>query len=372
MEITKKYNKLWIIDGSYLLHRNLKVPEIWELRSKTTGLRTGGVYGFLNSLNHELSRIDAPIVVIWDSGLSPRRVAVYNDYKRNKEKTRDRLLRNCNDEKEVEEKLKELENLEPGSIEEIRSSIYQIMNSQKYEEYLERNDDDYPLQYHRQRDILISILNSLGIPSIKISDWEGDDLITIISRMCELAFIMTDDKDMIQLSSPSIDIVRPLHKDVVHYGDYLRDNDYQSMREFIILKAITGDSSDNIPSVTSECERKYSLGATRGKKVAKMIYESGENPEIYLKQLEDTGKNYYKGFIEHHNDFLRNMQLVDLSLVDNDEDVVNTIVSEIERRVGKCNFMNAVSLIGEQDITTFDVNGFISKSNLLSTLLQYK
>lgn len=372
----KKFSKLFIIDGSYLIHRQLHVPEMYELRAKNSGQRTGGIFGFLNSLNHEIKTIDAQIVVTWDSGLSPRRVAVYNDYKRNKDRTIDRILHKCSTEEEAQQKLKELENLTPGSIEEMQKSIHDMMQAQNREKWLEasKTDNEYPLEYHRQRNLLIEILNNLGVPSLKYNNWEGDDLITLLTRMSYESVVMTDDKDMIQLVAPNVSIRRPMHKDTLTYDEYMKEEGFDSIREFTILKAISGDGSDNIPSVTSDCERKYSLagGGARGKYVAKLICSSGENPEVYLKELVNTGKNYYKGFVENHDNFIRNMKLVDLSLVEDDEDIVKAMVSEIQSKAGKCNLMNAMSLIGAQEITTFDVNGFIPKINLLSATLEYK
>ena len=74
----KRYKNLLIIDGSYLLHRNLKVPDIWELRSKQ-GNRSGGVYGFLNSISY-LNKLfpEHYPVVAWDKGRSPRRLEIYH------------------------------------------------------------------------------------------------------------------------------------------------------------------------------------------------------------------------------------------------------------------------------------------------------
>ena len=367
----RKFSKLFIIDGSYLIHRSLKQPDMEDFCNKA-GEKTNGIYGFLRSLNKEFQKLDSAVVVTWDSGLSPRRVAVYNKYKRNDERVRDKILRETSNRQEADERCNQLK-LESDTIESIRDSIAEVMRNPDYKlEYQKDNPDDYVMQYHRQRDILINILNSLGVPSIKIKGWEGYDLITLLTRMSEKAVIMTDDKDMLQLLSPNVDILRPLHKDYLTLSTYLEKEGFDDIRESAIVKAIVGDGSDNIPSVTEDCERKYSLGGTRAKTVAKIILKHNEKANDYLAELVDMNKNYYRGFISHHDNYIRNMKLVDLSLVENDEDVMERMANEIIIRVGKCNMMESVKLISEQSINTFDVNGFISHMLLVSTKLSYK
>ena len=45
-----KYNRVLIIDGSYMLHRTLSQPNNWDLIN-SKGKRTGGIFGVLRSLN---------------------------------------------------------------------------------------------------------------------------------------------------------------------------------------------------------------------------------------------------------------------------------------------------------------------------------
>lgn len=367
----KKFNKLFIIDGSFMLHRNLKVPELFDLKNDS-GERSGGIFGVVRSLNYEIKNIDAPLVMVWDSGLSPRRLRVYPDYKRHEQRTAERILNKVDTPEEVEKELSYVaKRLNSESLERIRESINEAMRG-GYVKDETPPEDDYVTQYHRQRDILITLLNKVGVPSIKINGWEGDDLITLLTRMCKECVVMTDDKDMIQLLAPNIKVRRPMHKDTLEYESYLKDNNFDSIREMIILKAITGDGSDNIPSVTSECERKFSLGATRGAKVAKLVYESNEDPEVYLPILSEMNKNYYKGFILHNKEFQRNMELVDLYRVPNDDQVMFTMASEILDKVGKSYILEAMKVLSAQGISVFDINGFVAKTSLIGSFLTYE
>ena len=177
---------------------------------------------------------------------------------------------------------------------------------------------------------------------------------------------MTDDKDLIQMIAPNTDILRPMQKQYLTYDSYLESQGMATPREMVIVKAIVGYGSDNIPGVTSGLERKYSLGYTRACTVAKIILENGEDKEKYIPVLEGMNKNYYKGFIQRHDDYIRNMKLVDLSLVPDDEQVISDIASEVINRAGKCNLMSALGLLAEQEITNFDTNTFLSKMSVLS------
>lgn len=368
MEPKKRLTKVLIIDGSYMIHRSLKVQELWELKS-SKGLRTGGIFGFLRSLNYEFKGYDYYPVVTWDSGLAQRRIDVYEKYKRNHIRTADRLLRHSSNETDLSIQLEETFK-EESTLNEAIASIQETLAASRIEAVNKFDEDDYRAQYRRQRDVLINILHSIGVPSIKIGGWEGDDLMTLLTRISEESIVMTDDKDLIQLISPSTQILRPMQKQHLIYEDYLQKQNLSCSRELAIIKAIEGDGSDNIPGVTDGLERKYTVGHVRAQSIAKIILENDEDPERYLKVLRDSGKNYYLGFVQRHEDYLRNMKLVDLSLVPNDDKVIEDIVTEVLARAGKCNYLESAQLLAEQEITSFDLSAFISKMSVLSCKIQ--
>ena len=76
----KIYKKILIVDGSFLLHRVLSVPDIFALKN-TKGVKTGGVYQFLRSLQREIINDgDYYPVVCFDKGLSKRRTDIDKNY----------------------------------------------------------------------------------------------------------------------------------------------------------------------------------------------------------------------------------------------------------------------------------------------------
>lgn len=360
--MNKIFNKLMIIDGSYMSHRNLKIPELWDLKNKK-GMRTGMIFGFFRSLNYVMNSEYFP-VICWDSGLSKRRLEVYPDYKSNLSKQKDYKLN------EIAEYMVNNpghplnEEVSQSDILILKDKIKRLMENKK--NFGSINDpDDYMYQYRTQRNYIIDICNSLGIPSLKFSGWEGDDIITVLSRMSMSSIIVTDDRDMIQLLSPSTDINRVVNHQYLTYDKYLLDNNMKSIREMIIIKAIEGDGSDSIPSVTSnEKERKYRVGGTTAAKLAKIIIDNEENPDKYLKIIEESigrDKNKFLGFVRNHDNYLRNMKLVDLSLVNNEYEIVDNIISEINSKIKTSNLIKTLGKLGELDIINVDVNGIISK-----------
>lgn len=364
----KQLGRIMIIDGSYMLHRSLKTPELWDLKNKN-GIRTGGVFGFLRSLGASLRIGEYFPVICWDSGRSPRRLTVYPNYKHNMDKT---LLREA-DKYALMLLNGEIAELPAGLSQSEREAVEEALNKlketkEKWGSY--ENPDDYSSQYLRQRDTIISICHSLGVPSILISFWEGDDLIALLSRLAQKSLIVTDDKDMLQLLSPDVEIYRALAKQHLQYGPYLAEMGISSSREFVIAKAIAGDASDNIPSVTEgEAERKYRIGEKTAARIAKIIAQQGEDSSRYLGELLKIGgreQNKIQGFVRNHSLYLRNMQLVDLSLVENDVQVISTVTAEIQLKAGKCRLFEAISKLSDADIASVDVNGMIAQVMRLS------
>lgn len=364
----KQLNRILIIDGSYMLHRSLKTPDLWNLKNKD-GVRTGGVFGFLRSLGVSLKLGDYFPVICWDGGRSPRRLTIYPNYKHNLDKT---LMREA-DKYALMLLNKEITDLPASLCAWEREAIEESLNRLKEvkEKWGTYNDpDDYSTQYLRQRDLIISICHSLGIPSMLVDKWEGDDLITLLSRFAKESWIVTDDKDMLQLLSPTVSIFRAMAKQKMQWSIYNGGQEITSAREFAIAKAIAGDPSDNIPSITAnETERKYKIGEVSAARIAHIVVSQGEDREKYFAEMLKEGQreqNKLQGFIRNHDIYLRNMQLVDLSLVENDMQVLSTMTAEIQLKAGKCKLFDVISKLGEQDIASIDVNGLVSRITALA------
>ena len=121
-----------------------------------------------------------------------------------------------------------------------------------------------PEELQMQMPVLKDVLDSLNIPRYELAGWEADDLIGTISRKCEASgwdcVVVTGDKDSLQLITD--------HTKVKLVSTRMgqtttKDMDEAAFREqygfapihMIDLKALMGDTSDNIPGVPGVGEK---------------------------------------------------------------------------------------------------------------------
>ena len=331
MEI--KYNKLLLIDGSHALHRNIAQPNLWEMRN-AEGTRTGGVFGTLNTLLKETSNYNYFPVVIFDGHLSPRRLAIYDNYKRNKDK---QLL------------------LEGVAYEE--PTEYDLLQNEQRQEY------------NRQREVLKEILICLGIPVLHFENWEGDDLIYILTQISKDSIIVSDDKDMLQMICDNAERrcrVRRGMRDEFWDMKSLEDMGIDQ-GEYIACKAICGDPSDNIPSACYGVGEKTALGLYKIYQHSRTVTAGFPQDEKALtevcKILNISKRKAYLDFDE--NQFLTNMLLMDLSLVQEDitQEVLNMIYDAISVGLNYNNYDLAIQILNSQSINSVNINGIIDNIN---------
>ena len=315
-------DKVLIVDGSYLIHRALHVGEIFKL-TNSRGEGTGGVFQFLRSLNSEMRKYpDYFPIVCWDNGLADRRVEIYPNYKHKA----DRLM-------------------EAAELKKLGA---------------EPEEDEYLVQYHAQREKVMEILGLLGIPSLVFYHWEGDDLMYILARTLEDTIVLTDDKDLIQLLSPKTKISRPMAGELLEYGPYQEEHNDPDMKKFIYKKCIIGDGSDNIPS----CAR--GVGGKTAEAIAEIMVE---HPDDWKSFVENSENNRVKlfGNEESYKQFEINLNLIDLSYVDINEQIVNEIANSIASSIKVPNYFKVMLAINDLEIHDLDVNGIVGRMTSMMT-----
>ena len=121
-----------------------------------------------------------------------------------------------------------------------------------------------PEELAMQMPVLKEVLDAMDIPRYEMAGWEADDLIGTISRRCEAAgwdcVAVTGDKDSLQLIT---DRTRVKLVSTRMGQTTTKDMTPESFREaygfepihMIDLKALMGDSSDNIPGVPGVGEK---------------------------------------------------------------------------------------------------------------------
>ncbi|MBQ7132962.1 MAG: DNA polymerase I [Ruminococcus sp.] len=189
--------KLLVVDGNSILNR-----AFYGIRPLTTkdGMFTNAIYGFLTML--EKIKNDT----------TPDRVAIAFDLKA---KT-------------------------------FRHEAYALYKA---------NRKGMPEELHMQLQPLKDLLVALGYKIVTCEGYEADDILGTLSKSCEQngdeCVIATGDRDSLQLVSDkvSVRLAKNLNGTMIYTPDTIMEEYGVTPKELIEIKAIQGDSSDNIPGV---------------------------------------------------------------------------------------------------------------------------
>lgn len=203
-------NKLLLIDGSSVAFRAFFALYNQIDRFKNnSGLHTNAIYGFHLMLNHILGRVQpSHILVAFDAGKTTFRTEMYADYKGGRAKT--------------------------------------------------------PDEFREQFPYICQQLDVLGIKHYELEHYEADDIIGTLAKQAEASkehfdiTVVSGDKDLIQLTDTNT-VVEISKKGVAEFEEftpaYLMEKMGITPSQFIDLKALMGDKSDNIPGVTKIGEK---------------------------------------------------------------------------------------------------------------------
>ncbi len=196
-------NKLLLIDGNsvafrafYALYRQL------DSFTSPEGLHTNAIYAFKNMLDVLLKDIDPThILVAFDAGKVTFRTKMYDEYKGGRAKTPEELL--------------------------------------------------------EQLPYIQEMLHDLGIKTYELKNYEADDIIgTFATKGEEAGFtttIVTGDRDLTQLASDktTVEVTKSGVSQLEAYTpEHMKEVNGVTPTEFIDMKALMGDNSDNYPGVT--------------------------------------------------------------------------------------------------------------------------
>ncbi|HHP5811930.1 TPA: DNA polymerase I [Streptococcus pyogenes] len=219
-------NKLLLIDGSSVAFRAFFALYNQIDRFKNhSGLHTNAIYGFHLMLDHMMKRVQPThVLVAFDAGKTTFRTEMYADYKAGRAKT--------------------------------------------------------PEEFREQFPYIREMLTALGIAYYELEHYEADDIIGTLDKMAERTevpfdvTIVSGDKDLIQLTDENT-VVEISKKGVAEFEEftpaYLMEKMGLTPNQFIDLKALMGDKSDNIPGVTK-------IGEKTG---LKLLHEFGSLEGIY-------------------------------------------------------------------------------------------
>ena len=236
-----KREKLLLIDGHSILSRAFYgVPFL----NNKEGIPTNGIYGFLNILFKEIELEETEhVAVAFDLPKPTFRHKLFPEYKGTR--------------KGMPEELKE------------------------------------------QVPLLQELLRKMNMPLLMMEGFEADDILgTIAKQMQEQGkevVVVSGDRDLLQLSDEHIKISIPKTSkgETKVYSYYPKDVEEEwgvSPLEFIDLKALMGDSSDNIPGVPGMGEKTATWIIQKYKSIEE-AYAHAEDPEFMVPRKPNAGKD---------------------------------------------------------------------------------
>ena len=131
------------------------------------------------------------------------------------------------------------------------------------------------------------VLRAMGVTILEKEGYEADDIIGTVARLCEESeiscFIATGDKDDLQLTSDKTKVILTVTKsgynETIIYDDKaVKEKYHVTPTEFIDVKALMGDPSDNIPGVKGV-----------GEKTAMSLIEKHHSIEYIYENIDDIG-----------------------------------------------------------------------------------
>lgn len=131
------------------------------------------------------------------------------------------------------------------------------------------------------------VLRAMDVTILEKEGYEADDIIGTVARLCEESeiscFIATGDKDDLQLASDKTKVILTVTKsgynETIIYDDKaVKEKYHVTSTEFIDVKALMGDPSDNIPGVKGV-----------GEKTAMSLIEKHHSIEYIYENIDDIG-----------------------------------------------------------------------------------
>ena len=141
--------------------------------------------------------------------------------------------------------------------------------------------------YKAQMPLAKDVLRAMGVTILEKEGYEADDIIGTVARLCEESeiscFIATGDKDDLQLASDKTKVILTVTKsgynETIIYDDKaVKEKYHVTPTEFIDVKALMGDPSDNIPGVKGV-----------GEKTAMSLIEKHHSIEYIYENIDDIG-----------------------------------------------------------------------------------
>ena len=159
----------------------------------------------------------------------------------------------------------------------------------RHEMYKEYKGTRKPMaeELREQVPVIKNVLKAMGIKTVEQAGLEADDLLGTLSRRSEergmAVSVISGDRDLLQLATEQVKIRIPKTKQgrtevEDYYAADVKERYQVTPREFIDLKALMGDTADNIPGVPS-------IGEKTATKII-IAYHSIENAYAHADEIK--------------------------------------------------------------------------------------
>jgi len=287
-EETVDSKRILMIDGLNLFFRNFAMMNMVN----PDGVHIGGLGGFFRSLGALIRQIDPThVYVVFDgAGSANARKNLLPEYKSGRD-------------------------------------LQRITNWDAFDNLEEEHDAKVDQMVR-----IIQYLKTLPVKTVSLPKVEADDIIAYMSSIIpskpeDKVFIVSSDKDFLQLVNENVIVYRPMEKE--YYTDQTIKEKYNMPpHNFILYKTLLGDNSDKVKGVKG-------LGE---KGLLKKFPELAER-EMTLDDIYNICEQKYKDHvvyarvIQHIDELEKNYKIMDLSnpmLDDNDKKYLTKVVETNE------------------------------------------
>lgn len=222
--------KLLIIDGNSIINRAFYGIKLLTTKS---GMYTNGIYGFLNIMLKHMEEIEPDYVTVAFDLKAPT----------------------------------------------FRHKMYAAYKAQR---------KGMPPELAMQMPVMKEILRAMNVTILEKEGYEADDIIGTVSRMCKEAevecYILTGDRDDLQLATDTTRILLTVTRGGATATEEIDSDDFEDTygitpTQFIDVKGLMGDSSDNVPGVKGIGE-KTAFEYIRRFKSVEALYENLDDPIV--------------------------------------------------------------------------------------------
>lgn len=283
------------------------------------GHQIGGFVGFLKGLKLLNDRLSSRrVIVIWEGGGSPRRRAIFPEYKSGR-------------------------------------------RPQRLNRYYEDIPDTYENRDYQLK-LTIESLRHAPVQQIYVSDCEADD---VIGYMCRHMFrnnkivVVSSDKDLYQLIDNNVTQWSPGQKKLIT-PEEVREKFGVWPTNMCLVRSFVGDSSDGIPGVDG----------AGFKTMSKRFPLLQEDQSLMLQDVLDEASRHsatkvqlYKNIIDQQDIVRRNWKLMHLDIANLSGDQIKKINDSVSSYSPKKNKLEMMRLLIREGVQDFDVDSFFMTLN---------